>query len=555
MYTDMIHSVYNEYPQTLHVYLDTVSVENPLINHIKFNGHEESTVDWLHYKRNLINSDIYVSPDGDNSNSGLTVDEPLKNLHLANSLINPTADNPLTIHIRSGLYSKSENGDLFPIGLKSYLNILGEDRFTTIFDAEFLTGFIDSEGETTGSSIKNLTFTQGLVPNHSGPVVSIGGPTDIELENLQFLRNKGYDGTTDLFIGTCHAEPDDNYKVVMRDILFDGSCGTYVMQSLRCHIDAENIVIRNSVRNLESNPPYLFHLGSKFEGFFDDNTEVRVIFKNSLFHSNEGYASHGSTTFAQVSNGVHFSVVNCTFADNNSFPDGSCIGIFDEGSEFEIINCLFENNTPKNFSVLMPTNGVESSLYLTHTLFDEDGNNYIYEDVIDLINYESLVYGDPLFIEDNPYHISENSPAVNMGTLDLPDDILMPEYDLAGNPRVIGGAIDAGCYENQTVDNDELGVSSEYWVSSYPNPFTTDGRDGVSKISFNLPADSQVSVRVYNIRGQLVNELLNEERRAGVNEVTWNGNDKYGTKTSSGIYFYRVSTSQKVVTGKMLLIK
>jgi hypothetical protein len=57
---------------------------------------------------------------------------------------------------------------------------------------------------------------------------------------------------------------------------------------------------------------------------------------------------------------------------------------------------------------------------------------------------------DPLWLGagyEYPYALSADSPCINMGTLELPYGVELPAYDLAGNPRVMGSAIDIGAYE------------------------------------------------------------------------------------------------------------
>ena len=85
---------------------------------------------------------------------------------------------------------------------------------------------------------------------------------------------------------------------------------------------------------------------------------------------------------------------------------------------------------------------------------------------------------------------------------------------------------------------------------NYPNPFNPE-----TTISFNMPVKGHVSLQVYNIRGQLVDTLLNHEVASGRNEVTWKGIDAKGNSVSSGIYFYKIKTDEQTIVNKMLLMK
>ncbi|WP_337865436.1 FG-GAP-like repeat-containing protein [Ignavibacterium sp.] len=67
---------------------------------------------------------------------------------------------------------------------------------------------------------------------------------------------------------------------------------------------------------------------------------------------------------------------------------------------------------------------------------------------------------------------------------------------------------------------------------NYPNPFNPE-----TKVKFALPNTSDVKIKVYNILGKEIKEIMNETRQSGEYEITWNGTDKSGDKVPSGVYF------------------
>ncbi|MCK4655094.1 MAG: T9SS type A sorting domain-containing protein, partial [Candidatus Cloacimonetes bacterium] len=85
---------------------------------------------------------------------------------------------------------------------------------------------------------------------------------------------------------------------------------------------------------------------------------------------------------------------------------------------------------------------------------------------------------------------------------------------------------------------------------SYPNPFNPE-----TTISYQLTADSKVSLSIYNVKGQKVNTLVNEILPAGEHSVIWNGKDSNGNQVSSGIYFYKLKAGDYQKVKKMLLLK
>lgn len=85
---------------------------------------------------------------------------------------------------------------------------------------------------------------------------------------------------------------------------------------------------------------------------------------------------------------------------------------------------------------------------------------------------------------------------------------------------------------------------------NYPNPFNP-----TTKISFQLPVECKIRLKIYNILGEEVTNLLNETREAGLHEVEW-----YASEYSSGLYIYQIyaegkNSSANLERKKMLLVK
>ncbi len=91
---------------------------------------------------------------------------------------------------------------------------------------------------------------------------------------------------------------------------------------------------------------------------------------------------------------------------------------------------------------------------------------------------------------------------------------------------------------------------------NFPNPFNP-----TTTIKYDLPADSRVTLKIYNILGQEVRTLANEHQAAGYKALQWDGKNQAGEPVSSGIYIYRISAGslresrEFVQSYKMLLLK
>ena len=80
---------------------------------------------------------------------------------------------------------------------------------------------------------------------------------------------------------------------------------------------------------------------------------------------------------------------------------------------------------------------------------------------------------------------------------------------------------------------------------NYPNPFNPS-----TMISYHLPVNSNVSLRIFDMLGREITTLVNEEQSAGRKEVRWNASG-----APSGIYFYRLQTGTYSETKKLILVK
>jgi len=82
-------------------------------------------------------------------------------------------------------------------------------------------------------------------------------------------------------------------------------------------------------------------------------------------------------------------------------------------------------------------------------------------------------------------------------------------------------------------------------AQNWPNPFNP-----VTTIAYSLAAPQQVTLEVFNVRGQLVTTLVNERQETGSYSLVWNADGQ-----ASGVYFYRLRTGDTVDVKKMLLLK
>jgi hypothetical protein len=103
-----------------------------------------------------------------------------------------------------------------------------------------------------------------------------------------------------------------------------------------------------------------------------------------------------------------------------------------------------------------------------------------------------------------------------------------------------------GSFNYSQIISINVGIPDSYSLSqNYPNPFNP-----ATRIDFALPEKQKVVLRIYNMLGELVREVINKENEAGHYSIQFNS-----VGLASGVYIYRLETSAYVASRKMMLLK
>jgi len=150
-------------------------------------------------------------------------------------------------------------------------------------------------------------------------------------------------------------------------------------------------------------------------------------------------------------------------------------------------------------------------------------------------------------LEDNPSgelepfdHFNLNSKYVNLAFYSQNDE----DYFLCTQLECIS----TYNYSIETSTEGEL-PKPEFILSNYPNPFNPN-----TKIEFSIQTDSKVALSIYNIKGQKIRSLLNDQITAGKHSIVWNGEDASGKKVGSGLYLYKLRVNDKTESVKKCLL-
>ncbi len=122
--------------------------------------------------------------------------------------------------------------------------------------------------------------------------------------------------------------------------------------------------------------------------------------------------------------------------------------------------------------------------------------------------------------------------------------------------HAIAGSENGSALQTMTGQSSDVTIVPQTFAlhQNSPNPFNMN-----TTITFDVPSIENGSVpvkmEIFNTRGQLVKTLVDHSKSAGRYTVHWNGSDDYGREVSSGVYFYRFSARDVVLTKKLAIMK
>lgn len=180
----------------LDIVLDTFSVMSSTDFYTSPLGNYTLTVS--NAKKEQTAADLFVSPDGDDTNSGTTTDEPLKTIYQATSLILADSNQKRSITLMEGTFSTQTNGEEFPVNIPDYISLKGASASAVILDADSSAGVIEFLYNTS-SRMSGLTLRGGGTKKGAGIYAVL---SDLRIENVKLENNNAKYGAA-LFFDEC----------------------------------------------------------------------------------------------------------------------------------------------------------------------------------------------------------------------------------------------------------------------------------------------------------------------------------------------------------------
>ena len=356
--------------------------------------------------------------------------------------------------------------------------------------------------------------------------------------------------------------------------------------------------------------PIIFTSDDEWQGLKFINTQADNQIKNCHF-------SHSNVSAISVENDSYVDIIGNIFTENSSSATGAAIDVSSSDNVF-ISQNIIANNTSTNLTgaiacidasieiannIIVNNSGTygafslkngSDALLVNNTIANNESTNpspylfFIFNAmptiknciIIDTgtmffapfgdpdVTYTCITGGftgegnideDPLFIDPSAgngsayngleavWGLQEGSPCIDAGDPD-------PVYNDPDGTRN-----DMGAYGGPNglllvgSENEVIDVISQSFINVYPNPFNPETNIALSLTNADL--ELPVTVEIYNIKGQLVKTVLDNQTIQNNAKFIWNGTDNNGTSTTSGLYFVKLKTASSTSVIKMMLLK
>jgi parallel beta-helix repeat protein len=421
-------------------------------------------------------------------------------------------DNPLV----------AENNDNFMV-----VDINGSGDFTSIQDG------IDAAAEGDTVLVMPGTYFENI--NYKGKnICLIGNPDD--------PKSTIIDGSQPVDPDTASVvtfESQEDSGAVLKGFTITGGTGTafvysqgnvYLGGGIRCY-DSSPTIERNIIRDnhAEGCGGILIMKSS------NPTIKYNIIWRNMARESKYYFTGTGG--------GIGVAGASKPLILNNTIVDNDCMHNGGGGISVDLLgNPTLQNN------IIYDNEGGGVFAHSATISYCNVFSNYfawVLTDFEGVSRGEGCLSEDPMFVnaDSGDFHLQESSPCIDAGDPNSPLD-----------PN--GSRCDIGAYINygQAVDVGRIDVSvlaKKYGLhQNFPNPFNP-----TTTIEYSLPKESNVQLIIYNMLGQKMRTLVNEQRSVGIHSKNWDGLDNAGNVLSAGIYFYQLKADGFITTKKMILAK
>ena len=519
----------------LNVIVDTFTVMNPDSYFVLSQPENNFTFDILNAKIEPVNQDLYVSPDGDNNNSGLTQDEPLQTISFALTKIASDSTHPNNIYLGNGIYSPSLTDEKFSLNCRNYVSIIGDDEYNTILDAENLSNIIYVYNDN-HFYVENFTIQNGMTRNGGG--IKFSNNSSPTIRNVTIKSNSASLGGAIL----C----SDNSSPVFEYVTIKDNYAEFTGGAI--YLSYSSPILKNVIISGNSVDPSVGSVPGICAASHSNPLLIDVKIVNNIAGEDHTILGFGNNSYAVFT--------NITIAGNTNLNQAiDC----NNNNNLYLTNCILYN-TEANNEINFYSNGFSNIVTISYTDI-KDGEDGIQTNGAGIVNWlEGNIYEDPMFVDtlNNNYQLLQGSPCIDAGNPDT-TGLNLPELDLAGNPRIYNGIVDMGAYEWQgdttgVYEPDTSFINNIYLFHNKPNPFRESTT--ITFISADYERIKYYKLSIYNVKGQLIRTYNGKKDNFRVKtDIVWDGKDEEGKIVSPGVYYYKLEYGNNAFVRKMILLK
>ncbi|MBU1628225.1 DUF1565 domain-containing protein [bacterium] len=415
--------------------------------------------------------DYYVDAvNGDNGNSGTSADDAWKTITNALSTVSGSEEEPAIIHVNAGTYNMAL-GEVFPIEMKSNVQIIGAHRETTVIDVE---GF-DASGiyckEKEDIVIKGLTITNGkgsLATYESQSYIAGGGvyceTSSISLSKCIIKENNAECGGA--ICARLFSTLTMTKCIIKNNLSYENGSAIYCSNPDANIIDcviSENVSEMNSCICIFGDSASVNMFNCEISNNIQEGNDGSIIFfakssvvKNCLIAGNITNSGYGSGILCSGYSPV---IQDCQFIGNSAYDGG---GIYCCASSPTINNCLFENNNAVYGGGISIDQNSHPKI-INCLIVNNSANDY---GGISCLNNSSFNLKNSTIVSNN----AQNSDGIYIanGHYALISNCIVWENSIYGRANVTYSDIEGGYEGNGNIDDDPIFVSGprgDYYLS------------------------------------------------------------------------------------------
>ncbi len=293
-----------------------------------------------------------------------------------------------------------------------------------------------------------------------------------------------------------------------------------------------------------------------------DIPEAEELLITGFYYSADDISSNLTKYLKFISKTDYATVTNFIESSGNS----SSSGITNWPYQFEIItmNDINYSNYGWMFQKVTYDNGNYNIEFVN---YEPNSSNQIWNSTMSEIGYSEVLATTCIEVNNEPHYVMyfrDNSLEIrdrcNGDIVHVQPSAIIPTYIFRNSSNEllffvnddINNLIRVYKLENEIYvisDNENL-PEPKFKITNFPNPFNPS-----TTIEFSIKNDSNIDLSIYNLKGQKVTTLINEQMKKGKHATIWSGLDSDNKPVSSGIYLYKIKVGNQVSTNRMLLLK